>query len=85
MNYYICAFSNVIRYSGKVSDEEAAARNCFGIVDRVTVLNLGKSSHRYRNREEMERILDTLIKKHCAAYGFDPSEFSNCYRKGKLS
>lgn len=40
-SYYLCAYGHVIRHSGKVAGPAEAARECFGVVDRVTTLCAG--------------------------------------------
>ncbi len=63
MNYYLCAFGHSIRFSIKCQSPQEAAKYCFGIVDRVTCLNLGTRSPRYVNfktkvkwEEELKRL-----------------------------
>lgn len=61
--YYFCAYSTVIRWSGKVSSPEQAARECFGVVERVTVLDVGTKSpsyFSYAKKMELEQKLKEL-------------------------
>lgn len=62
MQYYFCAYGHVVRWSQKVATAEAAARECFGVAERVTVLPVGgRSPGRFSNAKKLE--LYTELKK----------------------
>ena len=71
MNYYLCAYGNTTRLSIKCSSKEEAAKYCYGVVDNVTVLNLGGRSPKYVTNAKKKEWHNTLSKLHKSQTGFD--------------
>ena len=59
-SYYFCAYGNQYRVSLPCSSEEDAAKYCWGVVQGVTVVNIGPRNVRYltsKRRTELENQL----------------------------
>jgi hypothetical protein len=71
--YYMCAYGGSIRYSRKCESEDAAAKYCFGVMDRVTVLCIGTRApkYQYMARKALHELQVRLVALHKSRTGND--------------
>lgn len=62
-NQYICAYGHVMRVSDRVATEQEAAKNCFGVVDRVTCLAIA-GNWKYTSQKSRTELFEQLRKLH---------------------
>lgn len=73
--YYLCAYGHVIRISDKCDDEHQAARECFGVTDRVTTFPAGTRKDILQSPKKRQELIDLLIAKHKVATGNDVTSY----------
>jgi hypothetical protein len=71
MNYYLCAYETMSCLSHKCTSEDAAAMHCFGVTDRVTVLNIGGRSYKCANHAKKMEWHKKLAELHKQQTGND--------------
>lgn len=66
---FLCAYGNQIRMTAEAKDPTAAARQCFGVVDGVTVLPIKK----WKDASAVERqdMREELMQKHATTTGVE--------------
>ncbi len=69
--FFACAYGPVVRFSGKCATEADAARECFGTVDRVTVVLASSRVSDIRNYGYRVGVVARLREKHKALTGND--------------
>lgn len=66
-----CAFGHLARISDNCAGPEQAARNCFGVVDRVTVVEIGFRRWRSLSQEQKAELAAQLRQLHKEQTGND--------------
>lgn len=68
--FYMCAFGTLTRLTSTHHETPAsAALECFGVVDRVTVIAAGTSRRKLRNHNFLVSLKNELARIHHAATG----------------
>jgi hypothetical protein len=70
-HYFFCAYSNTIRCAGPFLTKEEAAQYAFGVVDRVTVLDVGTRLPAYFTAKKKMELEQELAVMHKEATGND--------------
>lgn len=68
--YYICAYGHAVRVcNDRGKGPTAAAKYCFGVINRVTCLAVDGKGWRYLSRARRLELLTKLQAKHLAETG----------------
>lgn len=73
--FYACAYGHVVRFSEKVATPQEAAMECFGVVNRVTVLEAGTSKVQLRKHSYRKSLVEKLTVLHKEKTGNDISSY----------